>query len=110
MALVAAALAATSCGKKSEVNTSKLEKSFQTVESSVKSTVTEAVTAVKNADYAGALAKLQKAASDAELTPEQKEAIQDVVEQIKAAMAATVDKAAEGASKAASDLQKSLSK
>jgi len=110
--LAAFSLTFTACSKKSEVSvdTGKLEANFKTADDTTKSAVNEAVAAVKNADYAGALAKLQTVASDAKLTPEQKAAINDVIDQVKTALGGAADKAVEGANKAAGDLQKSLGK
>ena len=110
ISFVALALVVTSCGKKDEVSTSALEKSFQSAEAPTQSSVNDAVAAIKSADYAGALAKLQKVAADAKLTPEQQKAVQDVIAQVKTALTASMNKAGEGASKAVGDLQKSLPK
>ena len=112
LAMTLVSLTFTACGKKGEVKieTAKLEKMFESAEPGIKNGVDAAVAAVKNADYAGALAKLQSVASEVKLTPEQKSAVNDLIEQVKAAMAGMADKAVEGANKAATDLQKSLGK
>lgn len=110
--IVALSLSFTACSKKgaANVDTAKLEQIFQSADGSAKSSVNEAVAAVKNADYAGALTKLQAVAKDAKLTPEQQAAVKDVIEQVRTALSGAADKAVEGANKAAGDLQKSLGK
>ena len=108
--VMALAAAVAGCGKKGGVETSQLEQSFQSAEAPVRTSVNKAVAALKNADYAGAMADLQKLASQAKLTPEQQTAVNDVVEQIKKVIAETASKAAEGANQAIGDLQKSLPK
>jgi len=112
VSIVALSLSFTACSKKgaANVDTAKLEQIFQSADGSAKSSVNEAVAAVKNADYAGALTKLQAVAKDAKLTPEQQAAIKDVIEQVRTALSGAADKAVEGANKAAGDLQKSLGK
>ena len=107
---MAAALLFGGCAKKSSVNTGKLESSFQTAEPATKSKVDSAVSAIKSSDYPGAMASLQGLAADAKLTPEQKQAIQDVLDQLKTAMANTANQAADGAKKAMDDMKKSLPK
>ena len=95
------------CGK-SGVNTSKLESSFQSSEPAQKSTVDQAVDSIKVGNYQQAMASLQKVAAQAKLTPEQQQAINDVIAQIQKQLTATANKAARDAQKAATDMQKSL--
>ncbi len=89
------------------LDTSKLQSAFQSAPAVDKTEVQNAITAVKSQDYSGALASLQKVASDTNLTPEQKAAVDDFIGQVKA-------KGAELAKKAlgtkTADLQKSLPK
>lgn len=108
--LVALIVAVAGCSKKSGVNTSGLEKSFQSADPKAQTVVNQAVDSIKKADYSGALASLQKAASQAKLTPEQQQAIQDVIQQVQKALADAAGKATEGANKALGDVQKSLPK
>ena len=98
------------CAKKSEVDTTKLETSFASAEPADKSQSQQIVSSVKAGDYTGALASLQKLASQAKLTPEQKDAIKDVTEQVQKQLGAAIEKAAEGGQKALNDLQKSVPK
>ncbi len=103
-------VAVVGCSKKSSVDTAPLESSFKSAEPATQSTVDKAVTAIKSQDYSGALTQLQTLAQNAKLTPEQQQAIKDVMAQVKQAITEQANKAAGEASKAAGDLQKSLPK
>src|SRR5262245_54932179 len=98
------------CGKKSEVDTSKLETSFATAEPATKSQSAKVVDAIKGADYSGALASLKSLAGDAKLTAEQKAAIQDVTDQVQKLIKDTASKAVEGGQKSLEDAKKALPK
>ena len=106
----ALALTMVGCAKKSEVDTSKLEKSFATAEPADKGQATKVVDAVKAGDYNAALASLKTLAQQAKLTPEQKSAIEDVTAQVQKALSEAISKAADSSKKAADDLKKSLPK
>jgi cytochrome c-type biogenesis protein CcmH/NrfG len=69
-----------------------------------------AVTAIKAGNYAEALAKLQTLAGQVKPTPEQQQAIQDVIAQVQKQLTAQAEKMQKDAGKAVGDLQKSLSK
>ena len=109
-AAMAVSLVFLGCAKKSSVDTGKLESSFATAEPATKSKVDSAVSAIKSADYAGAMASLQGLAKDAKLTPEQQQAVTDVVEHLKTMVTDVANTTAEGATKALGDMQKSLKK
>jgi outer membrane protein assembly factor BamD (BamD/ComL family) len=96
------------CSKKSSVDTSQLEKSFQSSEPAQKSNADKAVSAIKAGDYAGAMPALQSLARQAKLTPEQQQALKDVMAQVQKQMTEAAGKAAGEAQKAANDLKKSL--
>ena len=98
------------CAKKSSVDTGKLESSFQTSEPATRSKVDSAVADIKSSDYAGAMASLQGLVKGTKLTPEQQEAIKDVVEQLKKLVADTPNITAEDATKALGDMQKAVPK
>ena len=98
------------CAKKSDVDTAKLEKSFASAEPADKSQATKVVDAVKAGDYNAALGSLKTLAQQAKLTPEQKEAIEDVTSQVQKALSQAINKAAEGGQKALEDAKKSLPK
>ena len=106
MAAVAATLAFAGCGSSNDVNTAPLESSFQSAEPATKSAAEKVVSAVKSADYAGALKDLQSLASQAKLTPEQQQAIKDVMAQVQKAVTDAASKAVGEASKAAGDASK----
>ena len=98
------------CSKKSEVDTTKLETSFATADPADKSHSDKAVASIKAGDYTGALASLKNLAQQAKLTPEQKDAIKDVTDQVQKKLGAAIEKAAEGGQKALEDAKKSLPK
>ena len=109
-AILAVSVVLLGCAKKSSVDTGKLESSFESAEPATKSKVDSAVSAIKSADYAEALASLQGLAKDAKLTPEQRQAITDVVGQLKKMVGDVANTTAEGAAKHLEDIQKSLKK
>ncbi len=96
------------CGKKSSVDTGKLESSFKSAEPATQSESDKAIAAVKAGNYSEALADLQRLAGKAKLTAEQQAAIKDVVAQVQKAMTDAANKAATDAQKAGQDLKKSL--
>jgi len=109
-ALAVAALTLTGCSKKESVDTTPVEKSFASADPATKTSADQAVSAVKSGDYTGAMTQLQKLASQAKLTPEQQQAVKDVIDQVQKQLADTATKAGKDAEKAAGDLQKSLPK
>ncbi len=109
-AFIAAAIVLAGCGKKSSVDTAPLEKSFKSSEPALQSSSDKVVAAVKSADYAGALAELKTLAGQAKLTPDQQQAIKDVMAQVEKAIADAAGKAANDAGKALNDAAKSLPK
>lgn len=109
-AIVAATCVMTGCGSKSSVDTKPIETSFQSAEPATKSAADKAVSAIKSADYSGALSELKSLASKAKLTSEQQQAIKDVMAQVEKAIADMAAKAKDGAEKAAGDITKSLKK
>ncbi len=109
-AIMVATLAIIGCSKKSSVDTTPMEKSFKSAEPAAQSASDKVVTAIKAEDYPGALTQLQTLAKNTKLTPEQQQAIKDVIAQVEKVLADTAAKGAADAGKAASDLQKSLPK
>ena len=109
-AAMAVSLLCLGCAKKSSVDTGKLESSFSSAEPATKSKVDSAVSAIKSADYTGAMASLQGLAKDAKLTPEQQQAITDVVDHLKTMVTDVANTTAEGAAKTLENMQKSLKK
>ena len=91
-----------------KLDTRKVEQAFASAEQGVKSAADKAIAAVKNADYSVALAEAQKLLNDVKLTPEQKAALDKLVEQVKSAAGEVASKAADAVGKAASDLKADL--
>ena len=125
--LAAAAFAVAGCGKQesgaptpptatpaASVDTSKITAAFASAEPALKSAVDTAATAIKKADYSGAVTQLQALAGKFTLTDAQKAAVQDVIAAVQKAIldtqAKTAGNAAADASKAASDATKALPK
>ena len=112
-ALLVLGLVVGGCAKKdggTNVDTSQLQASFKSAEPATQSSADKVVSAVKAQDYSGALAELQTLAQNTKLTPEQQQAIKDVMAQVQAAIANAAGKATSDATKAASDAQKALPK
>jgi hypothetical protein len=122
IAIAATTLAVTGCNKQSptssggtsaaaaSVDTSKLEAAFQAAEPAAKNAVDSAVTAIKNADYSGAVTQLQALASKFKLTADQQAAVNDVIASVQKAIAGAAAKTTSDASKAVGDMTKGLPK
>src|SRR5258708_27691973 len=108
--IMAATLVIAGCSKKASVDTSAMEKSFKSAEAPAQSACDKAVAAIKAEDYNGALTNLQTPAKAAKLTPEHQQAVKDVIAQVEKAITDTAAKGTADASKAATDLPKSLPK
>lgn len=70
------------CSKKIEVDTVKMEYSFQTADEKTQATVNEAMEAIDKAEYSTAVEKLKTVSADPKLTAEQKTAVTDVLQQL----------------------------
>lgn len=96
------------CGGE-KVSTSKLESSFSSAEAATKAEVQKAVDSIKAKDYASALVQLQKVYARAKLTPEQREAIKTIDEQLRELIVKganeSVEKVAGEANKKVEDLK-----
>jgi hypothetical protein len=92
------------------VDTSKFEAAFAAAEPAVKSAVDTAVTAIKGADYSGAVTKLKALTSDFKLTAEQQQAVDDLIAKVQKVIADAAGSAAADATKAATDMTKALGK
>ena len=106
---IAAALAFTfaGCSKDGSVDTSKIESSFSSSDAQGKSEVDQVVAAVKAGDFAAATAPLQKLASNAKLTPEQQQAVKDLLTEVQDKVKEAAAKVGEQASEAAKKAQES---
>jgi hypothetical protein len=109
-AIMTVTLAMAGCGKQSSVDTASFERSFKTAEAGAQTSADKVVTAIKSADYTGAMAELKTLAGNAKLTPEQQQSIKDVMAQVEKLMADTANKAAGEAGKAMKDLPNTLPK
>ena len=107
---MAVTLAMAGCSKQGSVDTSALEKSFKPAEAALQTSADKVVTAIKSDDYSGAMAELKTLASYAKLTPEQQQAIKDVMAQVEKAISDAAGKAAGEASKAMKDMPNALPK
>ena len=110
MALVAVCLTLGACGKSDQVDTSKVEKSFSSAQPASKSAVDELKAAVAAKDYAKASAALQRLASSAKLTSDQRQAVDDVASQLKKKITEQAKQIAKDTDKALDDVQKQLPK
>ena len=104
---IAAALAFTfaGCSKDGSVDTSKVESSFSASDAQGKSDVDQVVAAVKAGDFAAATAPLQKLASNVKLTPEQQQAVKDLLTEVQDKVKEAAAKVGEQASEAAKKAQ-----
>jgi hypothetical protein len=107
--LVALCLGLGACDGGDAIDTSKLEKSFSIPQPASQQALDEVKAAVAAKDYAKAGAALQKLAGTVSLTPEQKQAVQDVANQVKDKVAQKAKEAVKEGEKAMGDVQKRLS-
>jgi len=98
------------CNKKNNVDTAPLEKSFASAEPATKGSADKAVSDIKAGDYSAAMGELQRLARQAKLTPEQQQAIKDVLAQVQKSLSDTATKVGQSAEKASDDVKKSLPK
>lgn len=111
LTMAAVTLAFLGCSKSSsKVDTAPVENSFATAEPTTKTTADKAVTAIKAGDYSSAVSELKTLASNAKLTPEQQQAVKDVMAQVEKAISDMATQAKGEASKAVDNLQKSVPK
>jgi hypothetical protein len=109
MSVVAMCLALGACDGGNKIDTSKLEKSFSSSQPAAKSSVEEIKAAVAAQDYAKAGAALQRLASNANLTPDQKQAVEDVSVQVRKMVSEKAKEVAKESEKTLGDVQKRLS-
>ena len=102
-AIMAVSLAMAGCSKQGGIDTGSLERSFKSAEAAVQTSADKAVAAIKSADYSGAMVELKTLANNTKLTPEQQQAIKDVMAQVEKTLSDAASKAADAASKAMKD-------
>lgn len=89
------------CSNQESVDTSRVEETFASAEAATKSAVQSAVEAVKSQDYSQAVSALQETLGKVKLTPEQKEALGDLMARTKAKVAEAAGNAGQAAKDAA---------
>lgn len=109
-AAMAFALATAGCSKQGSINVQSFEQSLKSAEPALQASADKVVAAVKASDYSGALTELKTLASNAKLTPEQQQAVKDLMAQVEKFLADTAGQAAGEASKAMKDMPKALPK
>jgi hypothetical protein len=98
LVLVGLSLMLAACNKSNDgVDTTKLENSFSSSDPQQKSSVDKVVSSVRAKDYSGAMNELKQLTSNAKLTPEQKQAIEDTLKQLQTEITDTAKKVADDA-------------
>lgn len=75
-------MTATGCSKKATVDTTSFQGAFQTAPATLKTQITNVVTAIKSNDYAGAEKILQDMQDKADLSPEQDAAVMELMSKL----------------------------
>jgi len=105
-------LGLTGCSKSESggttIDTAKLQSAFDSASAVDKAEVEKAIAAVKSGDYASAVTSLKQAAASVNLTPEQKQSLQDLLAQVQAKIGAAASQAADKAKAAAGDAAKQV--
>jgi hypothetical protein len=76
------------------VDTTKLEQSFSTADPEQKSSADKVIASIKQKDYSGAMGELKQLTSNAKLTAQQKQSIQDTLRQLQREFTDTAKKVA----------------
>jgi hypothetical protein len=97
---------AASSAPAANVDTAKLQAAFESAEPAAKTAVDTAVTAIKNADYSGAVTQLQALSGKFTLTDEQQTAVKDTIAAVQKVIADMAGKATGAANNAAADATK----
>ena len=92
------------------LDTASFESAFQAAEPALKSAVKKAVTAIQGADYPAVVTQLQSLPTRFQLTPEQQQAVSDMIAAVQKAIGTGAGKAADAAAKAAADVPQPLGK
>lgn len=108
--LAATALVLAGCSKSSTIDTTPLQNSFKSAPAAAQTSADKVVAAVKAKDYPGALTELQTLATNAKLTPEQQQAVKDVMAQVQKTVSESVSKVKAETTKAVEDVKPTLPK
>ena len=92
------------------VDTSKIEAAFASADAATKTALEPIITAVKNADYAGAVTQLKALGEKFKLADEQQAAVNDLIAKAQKAIADVATKSAGDPAKTATDMTKTLGK
>jgi DNA anti-recombination protein RmuC len=108
--LVALALWTAGCTQqeKTHIDTANLERSFASSDPAAKQQVERIVASLKSEDFASAGASLQSLAANLQLNDDQRQAINETLEQLQREIAKTAEKIRDSASTAVEELQKAL--
>ncbi len=122
-AIAAAALIVTGCNKEqvgkavddtkaavASIDTSKVEAAFASADADTKKALEPVIASVKSADYSGAVTQLKALGEKFKLTDEQQAAVNDLIAKAEQAIKDAATKATGDATKAATDMTKSLGK
>ena len=88
------------------IDTAKVQAVFSAASAVDKAEVEKAITAVKAGDYSSALTSLKSAAANVKLTPEQQQAVKDLLAQVQAKLATATGDVLDKAKTAAGDAAK----
>lgn len=106
--IMALTLAMSGCGKQGGVDTASFERIFKAAEATVQTSADKVVTAIKSGNHSGALAELKTLANHAKLTPEQHQAVKDVMAQLEKLIVDPAANTARGAGKTVKDVPKTM--
>ena len=105
-----AVLGLTGCSKSESggvsIDTAKVQSAFESASAVDKAEVEKAIAAVKSGDFASAVTSLKQAAASVNITPEQKQSVQDLLAQVQAKLGAAATEAADKVKDAAGDAAK----
>lgn len=108
--VMALTLATAGCTKQGSIDVASFEQQFKSAEAALQTSAEKITTAIKASDYSGALTELKTLANNAKLTPEQQQAIKDLMAQLQKFVTDATGKAVGDASKAVNELPKALPK
>lgn len=108
ISIITVSLTLVACSKKNSVDTTAFENAFKSAEPAIQTVAEKVVSAVKSADYSGAVTQLTSLAKEAKLTDEQQQAIKDLIGHVQQAIARATSSAANEVNNTTDDLQKTV--